>query len=83
MNTLAHVIVPLVAVSLLFIGLLRPILIRLIDLSIQDGSRSKSSPVEEREPKPTHTLSAGGWPDLTLADQLPSPAGKPSADRHP
>jgi hypothetical protein len=28
------------------------------------------------------SLSAGGWPDLTLADQLPSPAGEPSADRH-
>jgi hypothetical protein len=91
MHILVHFVLALVAVSLLLMALLVLLLIQIINVSIADESRSDSDRVgeREREPNPSRTgmripdnLSAGGWPDLPLADQLPSPAGEPSADRY-
>jgi hypothetical protein len=92
MHTLVQFVLALVAVSLLLMALLVLLLNQIINEIIEGESGSESDPSGEREPKPSpsctgqripDSLSAGGWPDPTLADQLPSPAGEPSADRHP
>jgi hypothetical protein len=87
MHTLVQFVLALVAVSLLLMALLVLLLKQIINVIIEGESRSESDPCGERDPKPNpsctrpDSLSAGGWPDPT--DRLPSPAGEPSADRHP
>jgi len=90
MDTLVHIALAFVAVSLLLMAVLVLLLIEMIKVCAEDDG-PESAPVGKREPEPNpfgarrHTsddLSAGGWPHSTLADRLPSPAGEPSADRH-
>jgi hypothetical protein len=89
MHTLVHLVLALAATSIVLMTLAVLILIQTIDLSIEDESWSESDVGGDREPRSNpactampipDSLSAGGWPDLTLADQLPSPAGEPSVD---
>lgn len=91
MQTLAHIAFALVAVSLILMAVLVLLLIQMINTCAEDDEPD-GDPFGERERRTgplcaaqriPDNLSAGGWPDSTLADRLPSPAGEPSADRHP
>jgi hypothetical protein len=90
MHTLVHITLALVAVSLILIAVLVLLLIQMIRMSVEDEAAERDA-VGECESKPgpfgatqriPDDLSAGGWPEPTLADRLPSPAGEPSADPH-
>jgi hypothetical protein len=72
-------------------GLLVLFVIQVTNMYSDDESCTDSDSFGEPEGNPNRSrtehdlpddLSAGGWPPPTVADQLPSPAGEPSADRH-
>jgi hypothetical protein len=77
------VLLPLMELLVLFV-------IQVMNMYSDDESYTESDSFGEPEGNPNRSrtehdlpddLSAGGWPPPTVADQLPSPAGEPSADR--
>jgi hypothetical protein len=77
------VLLPLLELLVLFV-------IQVMSMYSDDESCTESDSFGEPDGNPNRSrtqhdlpddLSAGGWPSPTVADQLPSPAGEPSADR--
>jgi hypothetical protein len=94
MHMWVNMVLALIIIVLLLMALLLLLAIQVMNIYGGDqksctesdsfGEPERNSIRSRAEHELLDDLSAGGWPvSPTLADQLPSPAGEPSADRRP